>query len=80
MFDLNEYSKKQLVEALEKVKEQYPAVYKHFFFSEVDPEMYAVMDTPYSPFNRNDPRNHRISKKDYVMLTGGTVEEDEKDT
>jgi len=41
-FDISaeNYSREQLVSALEKIAEKYPAVYKHFFFAEVDQEAY----------------------------------------
>lgn len=91
MFDLKEYSLEQIIQALEKVKEEYPAVYKHFFYAKLDPEMYhAIMHVKYSPFNRNDPRNSRITKADLEYLKGEpaplkitipvVIEKDEQDT
>lgn len=34
------YSKEELVDALIKIQEKYPTVYKHFFLAELDPEQY----------------------------------------
>lgn len=34
------YSKDEIIMALQAVAEKYPAVYTHFFFAELDPKAY----------------------------------------
>ena len=41
---MDKYSKKQIVEALERVKQKYPAVFKWFFLCEIDPEHDSLRD------------------------------------
>ena len=58
------YSKEEFVEAMAKLAERYPAVFKHFVLHE-------LRETKqYSPFNRDDERNKYIelSKEDLELF------------
>ncbi len=37
---MKSYSKVDMMVALERIETQYPAVFKHFFLAEIDPELY----------------------------------------
>lgn len=78
--EFSDYSKEQIYNALVRFKDQYPAVYKHFFLYE--------LEKPFNPFERQSL--FIISEQDAEYLKGEpaplkvlvpvTIEEDEQDT
>ncbi len=43
-YQLNQYSREEIVETLKRIREEYPAVFQHFFMSELRKQMMIVSE------------------------------------
>ena len=64
-------SKEDIIKALQKINEQYPAVFRNFFYSSLEEVRKQKLEN-FSPYS-NDPRIQQVSEEDMKYLSGTPV-------